>query len=68
MLQIMIAMKHDYDFAVQGTGVNPCPAEINIKGKYSRISDGDVTPSAADHTDFGNANTGGGNCGKNLYH
>ncbi len=50
-----------YDYAVQGTGVNPCPAEINVKGNTVSIVDGDVTPSATDHTDFGNANTGGGN-------
>ena len=50
-----------YDYAVQGTGTTPCFAEINTKGNTVSIVDGDVTPSLTDHTDFGNANTGGGN-------
>ena len=54
-------MKRRMIIAVQGNGVNPCPAEINVKGNTVSIIDGDVTPSAGDHTDFGNANTGGGN-------
>ena len=35
--------------------------EINVKGNNTTITDGDATPSLADHTDFGNATTGGGN-------
>ena len=51
----------DYDFAVQGTGGVACLSEINVKGNNTTIKDGDGTPSLADHTDFENANTGGGN-------
>lgn len=45
-----------YDFAIQGTGVEP---EINLVGNAVSIVDGDVTPAAADHTDFGNVNLTG---------
>lgn len=34
--------------------------EINVQGNSVTIADGDATPSPTDHTDFGNANTGGG--------
>ena len=40
-----------YDFAIQGTGIDP---EVNVKGNNTTIADGDVTPGTADHTDFGN--------------
>ena len=43
-----------YDFAIQGTGVDP---EINVQGNSITIVDGDVTPQTADLTDFGNAST-----------
>ena len=33
--------------------------EINVQGNSITITDGDITPSAADHTDFGSVNTGG---------
>ncbi|MBK8700631.1 MAG: choice-of-anchor D domain-containing protein [Saprospiraceae bacterium] len=39
-----------YDFAIQGTGVDP---EINLQGNSTSIADGDATPSTSDHTDFG---------------
>lgn len=39
-----------YDFAIQGTGIDP---EINAQGNGNSIVDGDVTPSSNDHTDFG---------------
>jgi hypothetical protein len=39
-----------YDFAIQGTGVDP---EVNVTGNGFSIADGDATPSATDHTDFG---------------
>ncbi|MDQ1557736.1 MAG: hypothetical protein QOD32_796, partial [Pyrinomonadaceae bacterium] len=34
-------------------------AEMNVKGNNASIADGDATPSAADHTDFGTVNAGG---------
>jgi hypothetical protein len=34
--------------------------EINIQGNGTTIVDGDVTPDAADHTNFGNVNVSGG--------
>ncbi|MGV3629822.1 MAG: choice-of-anchor D domain-containing protein, partial [Bacteroidota bacterium] len=39
-----------YDFAIQGTGQDP---EVNVQGNSTSITDGDATPSATDHTDFG---------------
>lgn len=39
-----------YDFAIQGTGVDP---EVNVLGNTNSIVDGDVSPSLTDHTDFG---------------
>ena len=39
-----------YDFAIQGTGVDP---EVNVQGNSNSITDGDATPSSNDHTDFG---------------
>jgi len=39
-----------YDFAIQGTGIDP---EVNVQGNSTFIVDGDMTPSLADHTDFG---------------
>jgi hypothetical protein len=47
-----------YDFAVQGTGATI--PESNVKGNTVTIADGDATPSATDHTDFGNAPFAGG--------
>jgi len=44
------ANEHPYDFVVQGTGTAP---EIEIEGKGQSIPDGDVTPGAADDTEFG---------------
>ena len=39
-----------FDFAVQGLGVGP---EMIITGNGVEIVDGDLTPTVADHTDFG---------------
>ena len=39
-----------YRFAIQGTGVAP---EMDVQGNDISIVNGDVTPRAADHTDFG---------------
>jgi hypothetical protein len=47
------ADESDYDFAVQGTGVEPEIAVLGTNGAL--IVDGDVTPSLADGTDFGTA-------------
>ncbi|QBZ98933.1 choice-of-anchor D domain-containing protein [Flavobacterium sangjuense] len=44
------ADENTYDFAISGTGSNP---EINIQGNATSISNGDVTPSTVDGTDFG---------------
>lgn len=40
--------------------VPPGPPEINVTGNGQTILDGDNSPVAADHTDFGNANVTGG--------
>ncbi len=42
--------ENPYDFSIQGTGL---AQEINIQGNSTSIVDGDVTPTAADWTDFG---------------
>ena len=47
-----------YDFAIHGNGL--LAPEINVTGNSVSITDGDVTPSPADHTDFGNALVTGG--------
>ncbi len=46
-----------YDFAIQGTGITP---EINLTGNSMNIIDGDASPTAADHTDFGSTLVEGG--------
>ncbi|MCG8471884.1 MAG: choice-of-anchor D domain-containing protein, partial [Desulfobacterales bacterium] len=46
-----------YTFAIQGTGVAP---EIAISGNGNAIVNGSTTPSAANHTDFGDVDTGTG--------
>ena len=43
--------ENPYDFAIQGTGLNP---EINVTGNTISIVDGDITPTTADWTDFSN--------------
>ena len=42
--------ENPYDFAIQGTGTTP---EINVKGNFTTIVDGDTTPTGTDQTDFG---------------
>ena len=49
--------ENPYNFTVQGTGTSP---EIDVRGNNVSISDGDVTPSTADGTDFGTQNVTGG--------
>ena len=51
------ADENPYNFSIQGTGIAP---EIDIQGNSVSIADGDVTPSASDHTDFGSIDVVGG--------
>ena len=51
------ADENPYNFSIQGTGVDP---EVNVQGNGVSIADGDVTPSAADHTDFGTMSVASG--------
>ena len=44
------ADENPYNFSITGDGTEP---DINAQGNGASIADGDVTPSAADHTDFG---------------
>ncbi len=50
--------ENPYNFDVSGTGVAVAP-EVNLQGNAVTIADGDVTPTTADHTDFGNVTVGG---------
>lgn len=45
-----------YDFLLRGSGSGL--AEINVAGNSQSIADGDMTPSAGDHTDFGTGDVG----------
>jgi hypothetical protein len=45
-----------YDFALAGVGVDS--PEINVTGNYVSILDGDMTPGAANNTDFGSVSLG----------
>jgi hypothetical protein len=47
-----------YDFAIQGTGLGL--PEVNVQGNTINIADGDVTPGAANNTDFGGIMVPGG--------
>ena len=51
------ADENPYNFSIQGTGTAP---EINLAGNAATIADGDTTPAATDHTDFGGADVAGG--------
>ncbi len=46
-----------YNYAIRGTGVGA--PEIDLIGNGNSITDGDVTPSITDDTDFDNINLGG---------
>ena len=48
-LDVVVANSNDNSVSVRLGGVN----EINVKGNSVSISDGDITPTVADHTDFG---------------
>ena len=41
--------ENPYNFSIQGTGADP---EINVRGNAVSITDGDATPTTADHSDF----------------
>jgi hypothetical protein len=47
--------ENPYDFVIQGTGLDV--AEIEVTGNSQVITDGDTTPTTADHTDFGSVAT-----------
>ncbi|MDP3913112.1 MAG: choice-of-anchor D domain-containing protein [Bacteroidota bacterium] len=49
--------ENPYNFSIQGTGTDP---EINVQGNSNSIADGDATPSATDHTDFGSQSVSSG--------
>lgn len=51
--------ENPYNFNIQGTGFTPVP-EINITGNGNSITDGDITPSLTDDTDFGNIDVASG--------
>ena len=51
--------ENPYTFTITGNSIVPVP-EINITGNGTAITDGDLTPSITDHTDFGNVNEAGG--------
>ena len=51
------ADENPFDFSIQGTGIAP---EIAVSGNSVNIADGDVTPSASDHTDFGSSDVASG--------
>jgi len=53
------ADENPYTFDIAGTGVGA--PEINIAGNGVSIADGDITPSVADGTDFGNVDLADGN-------
>ncbi len=52
--------ENPYNFSIRGTGTADPEPEIEIQGNGAVINDGDITPSSADHTDFGGAVIGTG--------
>ena len=52
------ADENPYNFAIQGSGAYP--PEINLTGNSVSILDGDTTPDASDHTDFGGTSVAAG--------
>ncbi len=52
------ADENPYTFAISGTGAGL--PEINVTGNGQNIVNGDTTPQAADHTDFGSIDIGNG--------
>jgi hypothetical protein len=51
--------ENPYTFNIEGEGVVPAP-EINITGNGNTISNGDISPSSTDDTDFGSVNVAAG--------
>ena len=49
--------ENPYTFAIAGTGTSA--PEIALSGNSTGITDGDTTPDAGDHTDFGSIDIGG---------
>lgn len=49
----------EYDFAIRGSGICIRADDPVIKGNNRIINDGDATPAANDHTDFGNVGFNG---------
>ena len=52
--------ENPYNFSIQGNGTVPGTPEMDVQGNAISIADGDATPSATDHTDFGNADVSSG--------
>lgn len=52
--------ENPYNFSIQGTGGIPPEPEMVVLGNGQNIADGDSTPSASDHTDFGSVSLLGG--------
>ena len=50
--------ENPYNFYIQGTGTS-VNHEIQVMGNGAEIADGDTTPSASDHTEFGNVTVAG---------
>lgn len=45
--------ENPYNFYIKGTGAEPPAPEMDVQGNGTSISDGDITPSTIDDTDFG---------------
>jgi hypothetical protein len=56
--------ENPYNFSIQGNGT--VAPEIAIQGNAVSIADGDTTPSATDHTDFGSTAVAGGTVGRTF--
>jgi len=57
------ADENPFNFAIQGTGIDP---EIAVSGNSINISDGDTTPQFSDFTNFGSANFVGVSINRNF--
>ena len=51
--------ENPFNFNIQGTGLAPAP-EIVVSGNGVNITNNDITPALADHTDFGGVNVASG--------
>ncbi len=50
--------ENPYDFTLSCNGVAAPTPEMDVEGNGTSIADGDATPDAGDHTDFGSVNVG----------